>query len=69
MAMKVGDRVTVYRKVNVNYWVKYMDKFVGQSGVIIGFVPSDSAVCVRMDTHKSGEYYIPKSALKYEEVK
>jgi len=64
--MKIGDRVTVYRKVKVDYWVYYMDGFVGCSGTIEEFSQRGTPL-IQMDDGLPGlPFYFPKSSLKYE---
>ena len=67
--MKIGDRVTVYRKVkkNPSPWVSpQMDYTVGLSGVICGFM--GNCTLVTLDNENLFWWY-PRSSLKYEASK
>lgn len=65
MAMKIGDRVTVYRKVNNGIWVDAMDETVGVSGVIHG--KGIDYFRVVLDNGDAWNY--PFSCLKFEKKK
>jgi hypothetical protein len=69
--MKIGDRVTVYRKVTKgSIWVEEMDDTVGLSGVIISSY--DCNADVKLDSPPVGNYgqwWYPLSSLKHEVTK
>ena len=65
MAFKIGDKVTIYRKVTKrnmktfnNSWISYMDAFIGTTSEITAI----SCSGIRL---KDMEFGWPPSALKY----
>ena len=63
--MKVGNRVTVYRKVEKppSPWVSYMKYTVGLSGVVDKIEAGDALVTL---DGESSPWWFPLSTLKYE---
>jgi hypothetical protein len=62
--LSVGDRVTIYRKVKSNPWIDYMDKFIGESGVIA--FNDRETFGINLDYNPILLWWFPKSSIKRE---
>jgi len=68
--LKVGDKVTVYRKARYSYWVPCMDNMIGRSGTVTAIRTPytnmySSVPDAKLVFDNDGEFYFPTASLKH----